>query len=126
MMRRVRMTAEEAKIDLSSSERVVVSLIDLGEDVGGRPIELEMTLTRAELERESEPVLDRALRLAEEALTSARIAGKDLDRVLLVGGPTQMPYLRGAISSRLEAKIDHSIDPMTVVARGAALYAATV
>jgi molecular chaperone DnaK (HSP70) len=126
LMRRLVMTAEEAKIDLSSSERVVVSLVDLGEDARGRPIELELTLTRAELERESESLVDRALRLAEEALAGARIAGKDLDRVLLVGGPTQMPYVRGTISSRLGAKIDHSIDPMTVVGRGAALYAATV
>ena len=67
-----------------------------------------------------------ALHLADEVLAGARISGKDLDRVLLVGGLTQMPFLRSAITSRLGAKIDFSLDPMSVVARGAALYAATI
>jgi molecular chaperone DnaK len=126
LMRRLAMKAEEAKIDLSSLDRVVVSLIDLGEDANGKPIELEVTLTRAELEREMELLLDGALRLAEEALAGARIVGKDLDRILLVGGPTQSPIVRSAIASRLGSTIDFSIDPMTVVARGAALFAATI
>jgi molecular chaperone DnaK len=46
--------------------------------------------------------------------------------VLLVGGPTQMPRVRDALASHLGAKVDASLDPMTVVARGAAIYASTV
>ncbi|HYV48023.1 MAG TPA: Hsp70 family protein [Myxococcaceae bacterium] len=123
LLRRLVLKAEETKIDLSTQEQVVVSLVDLGDDADGAPIELELTVTRAELEREVEPLVDRAVRLAEEALEGARIRGRDLDRVLLVGGPTQMPLIRSALAGRLEARIDHSLDPMTVVARGAAVYA---
>src|SRR5439155_6717624 len=65
------------------------------------------------------------LRLAERALAGARVSAKDLDRVLLVGGPTQMPIVRAALQSKLNVKLDSSQDPMTVVARGAALYAST-
>jgi molecular chaperone DnaK len=126
LLRRLLLKAEEAKIDLCSSEKVVVSLVDLGSDAEGRPIELELTLAQADLEQEIEPLLDRALRLAEEALSGARINGQDLDRVLLVGGPTQMPALRRALEARLETKVDCSLDPMTAVARGAAIYAATI
>jgi molecular chaperone DnaK len=85
-----------------------------------------MPLTRTEVERETEWLIDQALRLADEVLVGARVTGKDLDRILLVGGPTQMPSLRAAIAARWEAKLDFSLNPMTVVARGAALYAATI
>jgi molecular chaperone DnaK len=126
LMQHLLVSAEEAKIDLSSTESVVVSLIDLGLDADGRAIELELSVSRSELERTMEPILDRAIRLAEEALTGARTASDDLDRVLLVGGPTQSPHVRDTIASRLKARVDLSVDPMTAVARGAALYAATI
>src|SRR3712207_3732400 len=71
-------------------------------------------------------LLARCLRLADEALAGARVKGLDLDRVLLVGGPTQMPRVREALSAHLGAPVDSSLDPMTVVARGAAVYASTV
>ncbi|HUW13287.1 MAG TPA: Hsp70 family protein [Anaerolineae bacterium] len=118
--------AAEAKIDLSTADEVVVSLVDIGDDQDGNPIEMELSLTRAELEREVEPLVAKCLDLVKEALDGARVAGADIDRVLLVGGPTQMPIVRGALGSVLGAAVDHSVDPMTVVARGAAIYASGV
>ncbi|HYE15002.1 MAG TPA: Hsp70 family protein [Pyrinomonadaceae bacterium] len=126
LARRLTLLAEYAKIELTTAEETIVTLLDLGDDAEGRPIEAEMTLTRARLELELEPLLSRCLRLAEEALEGARMRGADLDRVLLVGGPTQMPRVRAALSERLGAPVDSSLDPMTVVARGAAIYASTV
>ncbi|HVF49449.1 MAG TPA: Hsp70 family protein [Pyrinomonadaceae bacterium] len=126
LLRKLALIAEYAKIDLSTVAETVVSFIDLGDDREGTPIEAELTLTRAELEREIEPVLARALRLADDALAGARIGGKDLDRVLLVGGPTQMPLVRASVGAHLGAKVDFSLDPMTVVARGACLYGSSV
>ncbi|HEV2765352.1 MAG TPA: Hsp70 family protein [Pyrinomonadaceae bacterium] len=126
LARKLAFAAEYAKIELSHADSTVVSLIDLGEDLEGRFIEAELTLTRAELERETEPVLARALQLSLDALTAARVRGADLDRVLLVGGPTQMPSLRARVSAVLGARVDFSLDPMTVVARGACVYASSV
>ena len=73
-----------------------------------------------------EPLLEKCCILAKEALAGARLAGADLDRILLVGGPTQSPLLRSMLSARLGAPVDFSADPMTVVGRGAAVYASTL
>ncbi|MCA1632327.1 MAG: Hsp70 family protein [Acidobacteria bacterium] len=126
LFRKLAFAAEYAKIELTSAEETIVSFLDLGEDDEGRLIEAELTLTRAELEREVGPLLARCLRLTDEALAGARRAGRDLDRILLVGGPTQMPLVRAALEAHLGAAVDSSLDPMTVVARGAAIYASTV
>jgi molecular chaperone DnaK len=126
LLRRLTMKAEEAKIELSTTPKVTVSLFDIGEDLDGKEIELELPLTVDELIRVFEPIMQRTLKLADEALAGARIEGKDLSRILLVGGPTQMEYLRNALGEHLKAPVDFTLDPMTVVARGAALFAATV
>jgi molecular chaperone DnaK len=126
LLPRLRIKAEEAKIDLSTDTQVVVSLFDLGEDDSGEPIELEIPVARAQLEALMEPLLEKCCVLAREALAGARLAGGDLDRILLVGGPTQSPLLRAVLSARLGAPVDFSADPMTVVGRGAAVYASTL
>jgi len=126
LLPRLRIKAEEAKIDLSTDTQVVISLFDLGKDDSGEPIEMEVSLTRAQLEGLMEPLLEKCCILAKEALAGARLAGTDLDRILLVGGPTQSPLLRTMLSARLGAPVDFSADPMTVVGRGAAVYASTL
>ena len=126
LLPRLRIKAEEAKIDLSTDIEVIVSLFDLGKDDSGEPIEMEVSLTRTQLEGLMEPLLEKCCILAKEALSGARMAGADLDRILLVGGPTQSPLLRTMLSARLGAPVDFSADPMTVVGRGAAVYASTL
>lgn len=126
LLRKLTLLAEYAKVELTTADETVISLLDLGEDREGRLIEAELPLTRARLESEVEPLVARCLRLTDEALAGARVKGLDLDRVLLVGGPTQMPRVREALAAHLGAPVDSTLDPMTVVARGAALYASTV
>jgi len=126
LLARLRIKAEEAKIDLSTDNQVVVSLFDLGKDDSGEPIEMEVPLARAQLEALMEPLLEKCCILAQDALAGARLAGGDLDCILLVGGPTQSPLLRAMLSARLGAPVDFSADPMTVVGRGAAVYASTL
>jgi molecular chaperone DnaK len=123
--RRLTRKAEEAKIELSQAAQVIVDFSDI-KRADGEPIDRELTLTRAQLEKEIEPLIEHCLHHAEAALNRAKIKGSDLDRVLLVGGPTQMPIIRHALAERLGTKIDFSLDPMTVVARGAALFASTI
>ncbi|MCA1565342.1 MAG: Hsp70 family protein [Acidobacteria bacterium] len=126
LLRQLTLIAEYAKIELSTADETIVSLIDLGADAEGRLIEAELPLRRAEVEAQINPLVARCLQLAVDALDAARVRGSDLDRVLLVGGPTQMPYVRRSLGDALGAKVDYSLDPMTVVAHGAAIYGATV
>ncbi|HZG50740.1 MAG TPA: Hsp70 family protein [Pyrinomonadaceae bacterium] len=126
LLRQLTLIAEYAKIELSTTDETIVTLIDLGADAEGRLIEAELSLRRAEIEAEIAPLVARSLQLAEDALAAARVKGTDLDRVLLVGGPTQMPYVRRSLGDALGARVDYSLDPMTVVAHGAAIYGATV
>lgn len=126
LVRRLARIAETVKIELSTTTEAVAEVFDVGEDVDGQVIEASVPLRRSDLEQAVEPMFDRCFVLAEEALARANLRGMDLDRVLLVGGPTQMPVLRAAIADRFGARVDHSLDPMTVVARGAAIYAASL
>ena len=87
---------------------------------------MEVPFARSQLAGLMEPLLEKCCLLALEALAGARLAGADLDRILLVGGPTQSPLLRELLSARLGAPVDFSADPMTVVGRGAAVYASTL
>lgn len=118
--------AEEAKIDLSREKEVVVSLFDIGLDDAGNEIEGELTLMASDLDLIMEPLMVKCCAMAREAIAGARISPNDLDRVLLVGGPTQSPYVRSVLESELGVPLDFSADPMTVVGRGAAIYAATL
>src|ERR1035437_2644556 len=126
LLPRLRIKAEEAKIDLSTDAEVVISLFDIGADDSDIPIELDLPFKRAQLEALMNPLVEKCIVLAQEALVGARVNGADLDRILLVGGPTQSPFLRSMLTTRLGAPIDFSVDPMTVVGRGAALYASTL
>lgn len=126
LMRGLYRNAEQAKIALSTSPEALVELFDLGDDRDGKPIEAPITITRADLEQTIQPLIDRCLELAMRSLEGARIAGTDLDRVILVGGPTQMPIVRDALASGIGAALDTSVDPMTIVSQGAALFASTL
>lgn len=126
LLRKLNLIAEYAKIELSTLDETIVSLIDLGTDANGAFIEAELPLRRAQIEAEIEPLIARCLQLAGDALAGARVKGSELDRVLLVGGPTQMPFVRRMIGETLGARVDDSLDPMTVVAYGAAIYGSTV
>jgi molecular chaperone DnaK len=126
LYQQLRAEAERAKIALSTQATVAIALYDLGDDDSGKPIEVEIDVTRARLESLMEPMLDECMGLARSALSAARVAGSDLDRILLVGGPTQIPIVRSRLAQEFGAPVDYSLDAMTVVAHGAALYATTL
>jgi len=114
--------AEETKIELSRAEEAALSpAIPLH----GLGLELDLTLTRAELERLCAPLIDRSLDVCEALLHEHGVHGAALRKVVFVGGPTMMPVLRRRVLERLGAPAADGLDPMTLVARGAAIYAAT-
>ncbi|MEJ2885446.1 Hsp70 family protein [Actinomycetospora aeridis] len=124
---RLKVAAEDAKIQLSRADRVDM-LVDLAVGDDG-PVSFEYTLTRDELDRVAEPFYDRAIARCRDALVEGGLKPGDIDLLLLVGGTTLAPGLRERLADPqhgLGIPVDHSQDPTTVVARGAAVFAGTV
>lgn len=119
---------ELTKIRLSIKEKAVIDLPN-GESVD---------LTRAELEKAVAPLLERCRGPIRSALDVAGLAAREIDHVLLVGGPTHMPCVRRLVADELaklgaRAEVVASVgrggagvDPMAAVAQGAALKAARI
>jgi molecular chaperone DnaK len=122
-LRQLRLAAEDAKIELSRGERASVQIAPLAID--GQEVEVDLELTRATVERLCAPLVDRALDVCVRLLTTNGLGPGRLAKIVLVGGPTVMPIVRARVAARLEAPIAEGHDPMTLVAQGAALYAAT-
>ncbi len=124
--RGLRKYTERVLIELSTREAAFVET-DLGEiRLGsGDEIDLDFELSRSDVRPVVTPLFERAIGKAEALLDRHGLSGSDLDEVILVGGPTHSPILRDLLSERLRSP-NTSVDPMTAVAQGAALYASTV
>ena len=124
----LRIYAEKAKVELStaSSVEILSDLGDLGRDDEGNEMEIDMTVTREMVDPVMEPFFKRATGICRKVLERNGLTGGQLTKVILVGGPTFSPFLRQMIRDEVSPNVDTSVDPMTAVARGAALYAATL
>jgi molecular chaperone DnaK (HSP70) len=118
----LRAAAETIKIRLSEAVETEVKL-DLTLDPGEKSLPLSFAMTRAEFERLTSPIVDRAFDVCREALGMARVGIDDFDHVLLVGGTTRIPFVRHRIEEYFKRGIDAHLDPHEVVALGAALQA---
>jgi len=121
-MQRIRDEAERAKIELSSSVSTTINLpfIAVSE---GEPKHFEETLTRAKLEELAEPTLRRLEPPIRSALKDAKLSPGDIDRIILIGGPTRMPIVKERFERILGKKTEGGVDPMQSVALGAAIQA---
>jgi len=120
--------AEETKIKLSFNDthNILSDLGDIpGEDDEGEEFELDITVTQADITRVLSPVFQKAIDVSKSLLERNNLKGSSLDSLILVGGPTFSPVLRKMLEGQI-CKPDTSADPMTVVSKGAALYASTV
>ena len=120
--------AEETKIKLSFNEthNILSDLGDIpGEDDNGEEFELDITVTQADMERALGPVFQKAIDISKKLLDRNNLKGSSLDSLILVGGPTFSPVVRMMLEKQI-CKPDTSVDPMTVVSKGAALYASTI
>ena len=123
-LRLLRLAAEDAKIELSRSATAQVTLARRLV-VGDRELDVDLPLSRATVETLTAPLIERSLAVCQRLLASHGLGPGRLARVVLVGGPTLSPGLRALVQARLEATAAEGLDPMTLVAQGAALYAAT-
>ena len=124
-VQRVREGAEKAKIELSSTVSTDINLPFITADATG-PKHLTMTITRAKLEDLVSPIIERCKHPMEQALNDAKLTSKEVDRIIMVGGPTRMPIVQKFVEDYVGKKIERGVDPMECVALGAAVQAAII
>ena len=124
LARKIQLDCERCKIELSNKDTAILEIFDIDDDEG-EPIEFECEITRAELESLISDTIERSIVIAKKALAGADVKAEQLDKILLVGGSTFIPLVRQRLAEEFGVPLDSSLNPMTVVAAGAAIYAST-
>jgi molecular chaperone HscA len=115
--RRLQALAREVKERLSRGEEAIV---DVATVVPGLQ---SVTLTRSQLDVLIQPLVKRTLRACRRCLRDARLSSEDVDNIVMVGGSTRVPLVRGAVADFFRREPLLEIDPDRVVALGAAIQA---
>ena len=119
-LQRLKEAAEKAKHELSSSTETDVNLPFIMADATG-PKHLNLTVSRGELEKLVEPLVQKTLEPCRTALKDARMTTKEVDEVILVGGQTRMPRIQTVVKDFFGRESNKKVNPDEVVAVGAAV-----
>src|ERR671938_395213 len=125
-MMRVREAAEKAKIELSNVLTTEINLPFLAYDAATGPKNLVLSITRAKLEELLRPIIERCRSPMMQALQDAKISPPDVDKIILIGGPTRMPIVRQFVATVMGKEAERGVDPMEAVAMGAAIQGAII
>jgi len=120
-MQRIKDEAENAKKQLSSVERVDITIpfITTGDD--GQPRNLDESLTRAQFENMSKDLIERCKGPVEQALKDSKLSKSDINDIILVGGSTRMPFVIDLVKEVLGKEAKATVNPDEAVAAGAAI-----
>ena len=120
-VQRLREAAEKAKIELSTTLTTEVNLpfIAMGSD--GTPKNLIISLTRAKLEELVDDIVKKSGKPMQQALDDAKMNKSEIDKIILVGGPTRMPCVQNYVEKFIGKPVERGIDPMECVSMGAAI-----
>jgi len=125
-LQRLKEAAEKAKIELSSAQTTEINQPFITARMEGgttTPLHLVVTLTRAELEKLVDDLIERTIEPCKKALKDAGIDAKDIADVVLVGGMTRMPRVREKVKEFFGREPHTGVNPDEVVAMGAAIQA---
>jgi molecular chaperone DnaK len=122
---RLKYIAEKAKIELSQLDKtaIEVDITDNNLKTENNNIYLNFEFTRNELEQLVSPLFIKTISLLETAIKDSGIKKDSIKRIVLVGGPTQMPIVKKILEDKTGITVDKSSDPLTAVARGSAIFA---
>ena len=119
-MQRIKDAAEKAKKDLSGMMSAEISIPFIAQSDEG-PLHLNVTLNRAKFEDLNKDLFDSTLDAVRKALKDAKLTASDIDKVLLVGGSTRIPYIQELVKRELGKEPSKEVNPDEVVAMGAAI-----
>ncbi|MBQ2830916.1 molecular chaperone DnaK [Methanobrevibacter sp.] len=120
-VQRLREAAEKAKIELSTTTTTEVNLPFIAMGTDGTPKNLIITLTRAKLEELVDAIVEKSGKPMQQALDDAKMSKGDIDKIILVGGPTRMPIVQKFVEKFIGKPVERGIDPMECVSMGAAI-----
>ncbi|MBD8923092.1 molecular chaperone DnaK [bacterium] len=119
-MQRVKDAAEKAKKDLSGMTTAQISLPFIAQNDEG-PVHMEVSLTKAKFEDLCRDLFDSTLEPVRKALKDAKLSAKDINKVIMVGGSSRIPYIQELVKKELGQEPNKSVNPDEVVAMGAAI-----
>ena len=125
-MMRIRDAAEKAKIELSNVVTTEINLPFLAYDAATGPKNLILNFTRSKLEELLRPIVEKCKPPMLQALQDAKLAPNDIDKIILIGGPTRMPMVRQFVATVMGKEPERGVDPMEAVAMGAAIQGAII
>ncbi len=127
LLRVARRAAEDAKIALSTRDNITINASDEVirlEDDRSEPIYIDVPMDRSTFEDLAGPKIAEAIALCRKVLQDNGFTHEDVERVVLIGGPTKTPVIRRRVQDELGIAVEDvsRVDPMTAVAVGAAIY----
>ncbi len=117
--------SENAKTQLSQVDNVNIEIENIGNDEEGKEIYLSLMLSKKEFEKIIKEFINESISLSKKVIKDTGLKSSNIKKIILVGGPTQMEYLKNRLEKDLGIEIDTSQDPLTAVSRGACLYGLT-
>jgi len=122
-LQRIKDAAEKAKTELSSSQETEINQPFITQSKDGQPLHLTMKLTRAQLEKLVDGLIEKTMEPVKTCIKDAKKDPKDIDAVILVGGQTRMPKIQTTVKDFFQKEPNKSVNPDEVVAVGAAIQA---
>lgn len=119
---RLKAIAESAKIELSQYDHSTIEVEDIGKDEEGKEIYISIDISRDKFEQLIKSKVDETISLTQKTLKESGIQPSAVSKIVLVGGPTQIPFIKSSLEEVFKLTIDNSVDPLTIVARGACLF----
>jgi len=123
---RIREAVEKAKIELSTVMETDVNLPFIAQDPSTGAKNLELRITRAKLDELVLPIVERCKPSIVKAFEDAKLSNSDINKIVMIGGPTRMPLVRKIVSEVVGQEAETGVDPMEAVAMGAAIQAGII
>ncbi|NQZ95073.1 MAG: molecular chaperone DnaK [Myxococcales bacterium] len=124
-LEKLKVASEDAKKALSVDSAVDIRIPDIIEGPEGM-LSVEHQLTSVEFGSLVNDLLQRTFKVCDEAVQEAGVVARDLDGVVLVGGPTRLPIIRDAVRAYFQMEPKTDVDPDLAVSMGAAIHASSL